>query len=312
MPEKKHVFGPVPSRRLGRSLGVDLVPLKTCTFDCVYCQLGRTDHLTVERKEYVPIDPLIREIEETLRNSVPPDYITLSGSGEPTLHSGFGDVIDAIKRISDVPVALITNSSLVGDPDVRTGCAKADLLVPSLDVADRKIFPCVNRPHREIDFDEMVDGLVELRRMFDGKMWLEILLLYGVTGVAPYVRKMLPLVERIRPDRIQLNTAVRPPADPIVRPVPERDLHELAGLFDSKAEVIACFSPAEKEHKFLARREDVLAMLRRRPCSIEDIASGMGIHHNEVIKYIGQLERDGQAQSEIRAGTVYYVAVENR
>ncbi len=308
MESRKHVFGPVPSRRLGRSLGVDLVPFKTCTFDCVYCQLGRTTDLTAERREYVPTGEVIREIGEALKESVRPDYITLSGSGEPTLHSGFGDIVEAVKKTTDVPVAVITNSSLMWDPDVRADSAKADLVVPSLDVADRKMFPCVNRPHRDIDFDRMVEGLVDFRGMFRGRLWLEILLLYGVTGVGPYVRRMLPLVERIRPDRIQLNTAVRPPADPVVRPVPENDLRRLAPLFGPRAEVIAHFSASEKERDFVVRREDVLAMLKRRPCSVEDIAGGLGIHRNEAVKYIQELDRDGRLRSETRSGILYYAA----
>ena len=268
MSEKRRVFGPVPSRRLGRSLGVDLVPYKTCSFDCVYCQLGRTTRLTVAREEYVPTDGIVREIEETLGESVRPDYITLSGSGEPTLHLGLGRVIEGIRNLTDIPIAILTNASLFPDPDVRADCAKADLVVPSLDVADRRLFSCVNRPHRDVDFDEMVEGLVKFRGEFRGPLWLEILLLYGVTGVAPYVRQMVPLVERIRPDRVQLNTAVRPPADLVVRPVAEDDLKDLVALFGSVAEVVAHFSAAEKEHDFRVRREDVLAMLRRRPCSI--------------------------------------------
>ena len=244
MIDKRHVFGPVPSRRLGRSLGVDLVPYKTCSFDCVYCQLGRTTHLTVTREEFVPTDQVIREIRESLGSSVPPDYITLSGSGEPTLHLGFGDVIDAVRKMTDTPVAVITNSSLMADPEVRRECAKADLVIPSLDVADRGMFPCVNRPHRDVVFEEMAEGLIEFGKEFRGRMWLEVFLLYGVTGVAPYVRRMIPLIERIDPERIQLNTVVRPPAESITRAVPPEDLIELAELLGPKAEVIAHFSAA--------------------------------------------------------------------
>ncbi|MCK4548056.1 MAG: radical SAM protein [Candidatus Eisenbacteria sp.] len=308
MTSRRHVFGPVPSRRLGRSLGVDLIPYKTCSFDCTYCQLGRTTNLTATRGEFVPTGQVIRELEETLKQSAPPDYITLSGSGEPTLHSGFGAVVDAVRKITDTPVAILTNSSLMTDPEVRRDCAKADLVVPSLDVADREMFACVNRPHGDVDFDEMVEGLVEFRAMFKGRMWLEILLLYGITGIPPYVRRILPLVERIRPDRVQINTAVRPPAESTVRPVPSEDLRELAALFTPPAEVIAHFRGAEEEHEFAAHREDILAMLRRRPCTLDDVVSGLGIHRNEAIKYLDELQRDGRIRSEPRGGAVYYAA----
>jgi wyosine [tRNA(Phe)-imidazoG37] synthetase (radical SAM superfamily) len=273
----------------------------------VYCQLGRTTNLTVTREEYVPTDQVIREIEESLRSSVPPDYITLSGSGEPTLHLGFGDIIDGVRRVTETPVAVITNSSLMADPDVRRDCARADLVVPSLDVADRKMFPCVNRPHRDVVFEEMAEGLVEFGRQFQGKMWLEVFLLYGVTGVAPYVRRMIPLIERINPERIQLNTVVRPPAESVTRPVPREDLEELARILGPKAEIIAHFSAAEKEHEFVARREDVLAMLERRPCTLDDIVTGLGMHRNEAIKYVDELKRAGRIRTETVDGVEYYV-----
>ena len=308
MGEKRYVFGPVPSRRLGRSLGVDLVPPKTCSFDCVYCQLGRTTDLTVTRREYVPTDRVIRQIEERLGESAPPDYVTLSGSGEPTLHAAFGEIVGAVKAMTDTPVAVLTNGSLLGDPDVRAGCLGADLVVPSLDVADRRLFPCVNRPHPDIVFEDMIEGLVEFRRQFSGQIWIEILLLYGVTGVAPYVRRMLPLVERIRPDRVQLNTAVRPPADPIVRPVPPEDLRNLADLFEPTADVIAGPAAIQKQGEFLVRRDDVVALIERRPCSVEDIASGLGIHRNEAAKYVGGLLAEGRIRSESREGRTYYFA----
>ena len=175
-----YVFGPVPSRRLGRSLGVDLVPFKTCSYDCIYCQLGRTSCKTVERKQWVPLDDVLAELKEKL--STRPDYITLSGSGEPTLFWRTGELIDRIKAMTDVPVAVLTNGSLLWCKDVRDQLTNADLVIPSLDAGDQSMFRAVNRPHEDISFERMLDGLIAFRKAFGGQYWLEIMLLAGHTA----------------------------------------------------------------------------------------------------------------------------------
>ena len=158
----QHVFGPVPSRRLGRSLGVDLVPFKVCTYDCIYCQLGRTTCKTTERKEWVPLNEVCASLRDTLDTK--PDFITLSGSGEPTLFSRPGELIRSIKDLTDVPVAVLTNGSLLSVPEVRAGLLEADLVVPSLDAGNERLFRIVNRPHEDIAFDRMVEGLIAFRQ----------------------------------------------------------------------------------------------------------------------------------------------------
>jgi wyosine [tRNA(Phe)-imidazoG37] synthetase (radical SAM superfamily) len=158
------IFGPVPSRRLGRSLGVDLVPLKTCTYDCIYCQLGRTTCKTMERKEWVPLDGVLESLKEKLSSK--PDYITLSGSGEPTLYSRIDKLIDQIKAMTDVPVAVLTNGSLLSHEDVRKQLMAADLVIPSLDAGDEAMFRLINRPHEEISFPQMLDGLIDFAAIF--------------------------------------------------------------------------------------------------------------------------------------------------
>ena len=216
-----HVFGPVPSRRLGRSLGVDLVPLKTCSYDCIYCQLGRTTCHTVERKEWVPLDAVLDELKLKLASR--PDYITLSGSGEPTLYSRLGELIDHIQAMTEVPVAVLTNGSLLWQKPVRDELALADLVMPSLDAPDRVRFEFINRPHPEITFERLLEGLEALRREFSGKYWLELMLLAGYTALPESVRELAKLARRIQPDKVQLNTAVRPPAEHYAMAVtPER------------------------------------------------------------------------------------------
>jgi len=164
------IFGPVPSRRLGRSLGVDLVLLKTCTYDCIYCQRGRTTCKTMERKEWVPLDGVLEKLKDKLPTK--PDYIILSGSGEPTLYSRIDELIDRIKAMTDVPVTVLTNGSLLWHEDVRRQLMNADLVIPSLDAGDEAMFRLVNRPHEEISFEQMFSGLIDFRRDFRGEYWL--------------------------------------------------------------------------------------------------------------------------------------------
>jgi len=299
------VYGPVPSRRLGRSLGVDLVPFKTCTYDCVYCQLGHTTHKTVRRRRWVDPTDVVAQVRARLASE--PDVIALAGSGEPTLHAGIGDVIVAIKQITDVPVAVITNGSLLGSAAVRRGLAAADIVLPSLDAPDERLFEVVNRPHAALDLAKVVDGLVAFRHEFAGELWLEIMLLVGSTGLTPVVERLGELAARIAPDRIQLNTAVRPPAQAFVAPLADDMLQEFAARFTPHAEVIADIAPGVGEHT--VARADVLALISRRPCTVADIAAGLGIHHGEALKSAAALVNEGAVRLHVHKGRSFYVAV---
>ncbi len=303
-----YVFGPVPSRRLGRSLGVDLVPMKTCSYDCLYCQLGRTTCLTVERRPWVPAAEVLEEVRRKLASR--PDYVTLSGSGEPTLHSELAELIAGIKEAGDVPVAVLTNGSLLWRPGVRRSLREADLVAPSLDAGDAETFRRVNRPHPDVTFERMVEGLEAFRREFKGAYWLEVVLLEGLSAEEEQVERIAALTERIGPDRVQLNTATRPPAESIARPVPAECLQELAALFHGSVEVIADRTAPRQEHEHAVRSEDVLETVRRRPCTLGDLATGLGLHPNEVAKYVRQLTEDGLVETERRGGAVYYRASE--
>jgi len=307
MSAERYVFGPVPSRRLGRSLGVDLVPFKTCSYDCIYCQLGRTTHKTIERREWVPLQDVLAELKGKL--SARPDYITLSGSGEPTLFSRIQELIDRIKDMTDVPVAVLTNGSLLWRPEVREGLTPADLIIPSLDAGDEEMFRRINRPHGAISFENMLGGLIALRDEFQGQYWLEILLLAGYTDTEAQVSKLAECAARIRPHRVQLNTVTRPAAESFAEAVPPERLARLAAMFTPAAEVIADYREVHQQGRFVAGRQEVLNMLRRRPCSIQDIANGLSLHRNEVVKYIGELEAEKLLESSWCGGTLYYQAV---
>ncbi|MEA3367436.1 MAG: radical SAM protein [Planctomycetota bacterium] len=306
----QYVYGPVPSRRLGRSLGVDLIPFKTCSYDCIYCQLGPTTNRTVERREYVPTGTVLTQVQDRLAGlAAPPDYITLAGSGEPTLHSGLGRLASEIKRCTDVPVAVLTNGSLLFEPAVADALAEADLVVPSLDAGTAGVWRQVNRPHPDLVWERMIGGLETFTARFGGQVWLEVMLLSGVTGPEAEVRKIAALAKDIGPDRVQLNTAVRPAAESFALPLSRERLEELARLFDPPAEVVADFrEPAAQEGA--ATPDDVLDLLFRRPCSAKDVADGLGIRPNEALKLIDELTGAGRAEAVRRDTGVFYKALE--
>lgn len=302
LPAEKCVYGPVPSRRLGRSLGVDLVPLKTCTFDCVYCQLGPTTDKTVRRQRWLEPADVVARVRERLESE--PDVISLAGSGEPTLYDGLGEVIAGIKALTDTPVVVITNGSLLGLPDVQRDLAEADIVVPSLDAPDDALFERVNRPADGLSLARVVDGMVAFRQQFQGQIWLEVMLLGGLTGAPEVVPRLAAIAQRIAPDRIQLNTAVRPPSEPSIHPVPPEQMASFAALFTPAAEVIS--RGALSADDLDASPEDVLALLSRRPCTMDDIAAGLGIHHGEALKLVTPLTETGAVETSLHEGRRFY------
>jgi wyosine [tRNA(Phe)-imidazoG37] synthetase (radical SAM superfamily) len=300
-----HVFGPVPSRRLGRSLGVDLIPFKTCSYDCVYCQLGRTAARTVERAQHCDMADVLAEIDAALKSGARPDVITLSGSGEPTLYARLGELIDRIHAMTDVPVAVITNGSLLGREDVRRELMGADVVVPSLDAGDRETFERINRPDPRVDFESMVRGLVTFARAFKGKLWLEVLFVKGVNDGEESVRKIAAFAKRIDPDRVQLNTVVRPPADADAEPVPFEELCRFAALFGEKAEVIApVYRPIGGSGP--VDENALLAMVARRPCTVRDIAEGLDANPDEVARLVESLLASGRLAAARTGDQTYY------
>lgn len=305
MPErpKQYIYGPVPSRRLRRSLGVDLVPFKTCTYDCIYCQLGRTTNKTMQRKEWIPLDQVLSQLKTKL--DLRPDYITLAGSGEPTLHSRIGELIVRIKEVTDIPVAVLTNGSLLWMPDVREALMAADLVVPSLDTGSSELFRYVNRPHADIVFDKMLEGLVKLRDEYTGQYWLEVFLLSGVTTVEAQLNMLSHCIKLIGPDKVQLNTVTRPPAEEYAEPVPRERLEQIAGQISDIAEVVAAFPHEGVADSFRPNRDDIVNLLKRRPCSVQDIATGLGIHVNEAAKQVDRLVSEGRVRTMRYHGILY-------
>jgi wyosine [tRNA(Phe)-imidazoG37] synthetase (radical SAM superfamily) len=293
----QHVFGPVASRRLGRSLGIDVVPYKTCTFDCVYCQLGRTTCQTIERQAWFTPDEILADVRRGL--DARPDYVTIGGSGEPTLYAGLAELISELKRLTTTPVAVLTNGSLLWRADVRAALQQADLVIPSLDAADEVAFQVVNRPHAALSAEQVWRGLAEFRRDYRGAYWLEVFLIDGPASAAPRVRQLVERVGQLGADRVQLNTATRPPAESWVTPVSPERLAEIARAFTPPAEVIG--PPPVSACAALGRvtREAVVALLQRRPCTLADIATGLAAHRHEVIKILDGLMTDRRVGVEM-------------
>jgi len=299
-----YIFGPTPSRRLGRSLGVDLIPFKTCTYDCIYCQLGRTTRKTVERREWIPLDDVVEELKGRL--SLKPEYITLSGSGDPTLYSRMGELIDRIRSMTDVPVAVLTNGSLLWRRDVRAQLLNAHLVIPSLDAGSNSMFKAVNRPHESISFEAMLEGLITFGQEYKGEYWLEVFVLAGHTAIESEARKIIDCAGRIKSDRVQLNTATRPTTEDYAFRVDTQRLAHLAACFDPPAEVVADYRGVHAQGDFKTEQDGVLEMIRRRPCSLDDIGNGLAMHRNEVVKYIEELEARGLLEIRSFCGECFY------
>ncbi|MBU3958291.1 MAG: radical SAM protein [Candidatus Omnitrophica bacterium] len=238
----KYIYGPLNSRRLGLSLGITLVPHKTCSFDCVYCQLGKTREKTKERKEYIAIEEILNELRLWLQNNSPEakkiNYITLSGSGEPTLNIKIGQLITEIKRLTSLPVAVITNSSLLADSAIRREIGNADLIVPSLDAVTGDCFEKVDRPHSQIKIEDIIEGLVNLRKEFRGKIWLEVMLARGLNDDLRHIKRLKAVIDRVNPDKIHLNSPVRVTSEENISCVDNKKLNKIKEILGDKCQII--------------------------------------------------------------------------
>ena len=300
----RYLFGPVRSRRLGRSLGIDLVPSKVCSWDCPYCQVGATSNRTVERREYVPTEAVLAEFRDWMGRDGQADCVTLAGSGEPTLHSGFGDILRTIRRVSPLKRVLLSNGSLFGLPEVRAAAVAADVAKATLSAWDDESLASLHQPHASLHFHDFMQGLVAFRADFQGEYWLEVFVVPGVNDTADQLRRVAALAADIRPDRIQLNTAVRPTRDGLTLPVPAWRLSELAELFTPLAEVVASHTVPGNVNGGGGggglSEEQLLALIRRHPSSVEELSAA-------TCKPVAEIE--GMVEVLIRAGRL---RVENR
>lgn len=299
-----HVFGPVPSRRLGRSLGVDLLPFKTCSYDCIYCELGKTTNKTCVPGEWVSVDQVLKEIREKLDTR--PDYITIAGSGEPTLFSKLGELIGGIKAMTSTPVAVLTNGSLLWHENVRARLLKADVVMPSFVAATETVFKTIHRPESGLDFKTILKGLELFRKDYPGQYWLEVFLLDGINTDDRELHFMKEQIEKINPDKILINTLDRPPAYEEAR-LPDNDtLLRALSLFGPKAQVISKkYIPPELSAEKISE-SGILEILRRRPSSLEDLCTGLRKKAVEIAPLLEHLTLSGQVELLVKNNIPFY------
>ena len=301
----KYLFGPVPSRRLGLSLGVDLIPPKTCSYDCLYCQIGKTTCKAVEPAAYVPVEAVIAELEETLAK-VKPDYVTFSGSGEPTLHSELGRLIAYVKEKTGARAAVLTNGSLLYRPEVRERLRRADMVMPTLSSVKESTFRAIHQPHENLNVALLVEGLRSLRKSYKGQLFIEVMLLEGFNDQAEEIEALARTILEIAPDRVQLNTVVRPPADARAIPLDRKKLEVIRNVFGESAEIIAA-APIREQRLFQGPlAAALLEMARRRPVTAEDVAGALNASLHDVEKAVTALLNQGDLHKQTHLGKDYY------
>ena len=302
-----HLFGPVPSRRLGRSLGVDLVPRKTCPFDCIYCEVGPTTNQTPTRLDY-QAEAILAELAAYLRQGPPPlDFITLAGSGEPTLNLGLGNIIRRIKGLTATPVAVLTNGALLYLPEVRRELAAADVVLPSLDAAREETFRAINRPLPGYPLTRLIEGLEAFRREYQGRIWLEVLLLKGLNDSEAELEPLRQVLRRLAPDKVQLNTAVRPGVEDYARPLHREEMAAIAGYLENGVEVEVIAAVDGPTGPAAACDDTVLVeMLARRPMTAADLARVCGLPLALVRQRLLHLCETGQVAGQPYCDQEFY------
>lgn len=304
-----HIFGPVLSRRLGVSLGVDLVTHKICSMDCIYCECGKTTLLTCDRNTYVPFEKVTAELDDFFARHPDPDYITFSGSGEPSLNINIGKVIAHIKACRPkIRTAVLTNSGLFSDRKVRKELLAASLVVPSLDAAVHETFEKINRPCASMDINAIIEGLTAFRAEYTGQMWLEILILPGINDDENDLLHLKQAVHKIRPDRVQLNTLDRPGTKKDIRPATRKELERVINAIDfDPVEIVASVVDSAKAAVIRTDMEAaILETIHRRPCTARDLAGILGVEQSDVEQCLLQLEATNKVVASKQDRGIFY------
>ena len=305
----KYIFGPVPSRRLGMSLGVDLVPKKVCSLNCVYCEVGRTTKLTTERREYIPYDKVTGELDHYFANNPNPDYITFSGSGEPTLNSRIGDVLKYIKQKKpEIPVAVLTNGTLFYDKQVRDELIEANVVLPSLDAATEITFQKINKPASQLTIENYIQGLIDFRKEFSGQIWLEVFIIPGYNDNSNDLKALKKAFNAIKPDQIQINTLDRPGIVADIQAANQEDLQKIVDYWEiDNVEIIAAAPERKNIQSYRKDAESViLGTITRRPCTLDDLVKILGLHINEINKYLDVLEAESKIEAVRQERGLFY------
>jgi wyosine [tRNA(Phe)-imidazoG37] synthetase (radical SAM superfamily) len=308
-PEYKYLFGPVPSRRLGMSLGVDLVPKKVCSLNCVYCEVGPTTKLTTQRLEYIPNRKIVKELSDYFATSPPPDYITFSGYGEPTLNSAIGKIIQFIKKNKpEIPVAVLTNGTLLSVAEARKELLHANLVLPSLDAATQEVFEKINVPAKGLIIDEYIQGIADFRKEFSGKIWLEIFIIPGYNDSVPELTELKKAILKINPDRVQLNTLDRPGRVENLQPASIEKLNHIIDFWQLENVEIIAKAPERKNLSAYRKNVEsaIIGTISRRPCTADDLAQILETHVNEINKYLETLESEHKIIHSRRERGIFY------
>lgn len=305
----KRVFGPVLSKRLGNSLGIDVIPHKTCSYNCIYCQLGSEENTITDLTNYYSVDEIIYELKEALLNNKNIDYITFTGSGEPTLYKDLKKLIYEIKQITDIPVCIITNGSLLYKQEMRSNLLLADLIIPSLDAGNEETFKLIDNPNKEIDFDKMVEGLIEFKKVFKGEYWLEIFLLKDINDNEVELDDIIKIVKKIKPDRIQLITATRRVANEKAKALTDEELKKIRKYFNSKCDIEIDIPNISENHKGNTRiltEDDIVNFLIRQPDTAYIIAKSFNENERKVKELLDLLIKKNKVREEIVNGVISY------
>ncbi|GIK72857.1 MAG: radical SAM protein [Chloroflexota bacterium] len=306
----QYVYGPIPSRRLGRSLGVDPIPLKTCNWNCIYCQLGRSTPLTNERREYIPREAILAEIQETLaHHSSEIDYISFVGSGEPTLHSGLGWLIRAVKAITTIPVAVITNGVLLHRADVRQELLAADVVMPTVSAGTAELYRRIHRPHPDAGFEQLIDGLCAFRAEYTGQLWVEVMLIRNVNDSEIALRDLERVLRRIQPDQVHIVLPDRPPAEPWVQPADSEGLLRAEALLGPVAHIVHPFSNGVHASDYASPDEAIVSIVTRHPMSLAQLITTLNAWtDDEVSDALARLEQAGAIRPVERLGVRFWAA----
>jgi len=308
-----YVFGPVASRRLGISLGVDIIPYKTCTLDCIYCECGKTTDLSLERRHFEDPQIILDEVRTITQTDNKIEYITFSGSGEPTLNLDIGNIVRGIKEFCSIPIAILTNGTLLYREDVRRDILQADLVLPSLDAVTPSAFAQVSRPHKDLDIGTIIQGLIDFRQVFPGKIWLEVFLAKGINDNDSELEKIADTIRLIQPDKVQLNSLDRPPAYEGVGPVQIDRLEAIVRMWKNLSmpvEIIKRIRKREEIASFNRNLENnILNTSKRRPLTIDDLEALTGKKRLELFKYIDVLEREKKVYPKIVGDRIFYAPV---
>ncbi len=292
----KYLFGPVNSRRLGISQGIDLLPQKICNFNCIYCEVGPNIVTTCERKEYTPTKEIIAELDVLLADKAAVDRIdvfTVTASGEPTLHTGIGKIIRHIKSKTSKPVTVLTNGSLFHLQEVRDDLMAADIVIPSLDSARASSYRKINRPAHCAELENIISGLSEFCKNFHGQVWLEILLAKGINNTPEDIDALKKAVQIINPDRIQLNTVARPPLESFAKPLDQQELQDIARQFDRPVEILVDFTTRAREKFHSIQEAEIIEMLKRRPCTESDISEALNLDPTQTKNQLAMMKKAG-------------------